>query len=208
MFDLFSNVAKKIREFVESQSKNGGDSMYHKLIGFLYKIRRLGTASRLVVYVRGLVAWCNQPSKLRGLFTDPAEVLEAAADDAKRQILRNDRFAKIARVGVMTLFVLRLLQILRRVAISSIVHTIACNTAKMMVDRTGAAKELSKMLGDQVMSLASCKELADKVSKDTTQLEADVAAAKKRVEDAKAAKANADAAAGEFGSSMRRGYRG
>ena len=205
VFDLFGNVAKKIRAFVETQGQTGGDSMYDRLMGFLYKIRRLGTASRLVVYVRGLVAWCNQPSKLRGLFTDPAEVLEAAADDAKRQILRNDRFAKMARVGVMTLFVLRLLQILRRVAISSIVHTMACNTADMMVKRTGFAKELTKMLGSQVMSLASCKELADEVGngKSKEQLETEVEDAKKRVEEAKA-----KAAAGKFGSSMQRGYRG
>ena len=207
VFDLFGNVAKKIRAFVESQGQMGGDSMYEKLMGFLYKIRRLGTASRLVVYVRGLVAWCNQPSKLRGLFTDPAEVLEAAADDAKRQILRNDRFAKMARVGVMTLFVLRLLQILRRVAISSIVHTMACNTAKMMVDRTGSAEGLTKMLGAQVMSLASCKELADQVGNSKEQLEKGIKEKQQKIDDAKAAAvAKAKADAGKFGSSMRRGY--
>lgn len=160
-FDLFANVAAKISEFFTGQSSSNGEGMYSRLMGLLGRIGTLGTLTRLALYFDGLEAWWNQPSKIRGLFTDPAGVLEGNGE--KRDILRNPKYAKTARVCVITLFLLRLLQIVRRVATGSIVHQIACDTAKKLVDYgegSGLVAPVASVLGSNLQKLVSCSEAA------------------------------------------------
>ena len=208
-FDLFANVAAKISEFFTGQSSSG-NGMYSRLMGLLGRIGTLGTLTRLAVYFDGLEAWWNQPSKIRGLFTDPAGVLEG--NDDKRSILRNPKYAKTARVCVITLFLLRLLQIVRRVATGSIVHQIACDTAKTLVEYgedDGLVASVASVLGTNLQKLVSCSEAAKDLDEEQLRKRRDELKLEKEELERQAAEKAANpaapkAAGGKFGS--RRGY--
>jgi hypothetical protein len=157
VFDLFGNVIKEITNFFAGESdKDKG--MFSRLFQFLKGLKegRTGGAVKLMAYARRVYKWCKQPNTLRGLFTDPAGVLEGDAHEENRKIMRDNRFVSMARAGVGLLVVLRFAQLITRVARSSQVHKIVCSAASSLAKYEGIGNQLTKLLGNKVMSLVEC----------------------------------------------------
>jgi hypothetical protein len=184
VFDLFGNVIKEVTNFFAGDSdKDKG--MFSKLIQFLKGLKegRVGGAAKLIAYARRVYKWCKQPNTLRGLFTDPAGVLEGDAHNENRKIMRDNRFVSMARAGVGLLVVLRFAQLITRVARSSKVHEIVCSAASSLADYEGVGKMLTELLGNKVMSLVECPQGVKGANKG--DLESKLAGEKRRAEDIK-----------------------
>jgi hypothetical protein len=163
VFDLFENVASKIKAFFVEQ-KGNSNGMYDRLIGFFEKFQRAETMLAFGVYIEGLIEWYNKPDKIRGLFTDPAGGLVGDEHQKSRDLLRDARFAKVARAGVISLFVLRLLQLIKRVATGSIVHVLLCDAAKEFIDYKSdieMIKTVTGFLGEGMKKLVGCDSESD-----------------------------------------------
>jgi hypothetical protein len=191
VFDLFENVASKIKAFFVAQKSDTNSTMYDKLIGFFQKFQRAETILAFGVYFEGLIEWYNKPDKIRGLFTDPAGGLVGDEHQKSRDLLRDARFAKVARAGVISLFVLRLLQLIKRVATGSIVHKLVCDAAKGFIDYEsdiGAIQSVTEFLGEGMKKLVGCDSKSDLADLETRKAKLAAELAKAEA-DAKARKA-------------------
>jgi hypothetical protein len=181
VFDLFGNVIQEITSFF-ADKKEEDKGMFSRLIQFLKDLKegKTGGAVKLIAYGRRVYKWCKQPNTLRGLFTDPAGVLEGDAHEENRKIMRDDRFVSMARAGVGLLVVLRFAQLITRVARSSTVHKIVCSAANSLAVYNGVGGNLTKLLGNKVMSLVECPQGVKGAQ--TVDLQADLDAEKIRAE--------------------------